>query len=102
MHDCTLNGQFTIAQQKLALLNFYFVAMTTTPPWCEGMINNINWPSKGFPINAIIDSVLCNRYRKVGSALWIIKSAAPRVQPEGEGLHIQCTCLYQEKMNSST
>ena len=48
------NGLFNISHQRLAL--FYFVAITTTPPWCEVMINNINWPSKGFPINAIIDS----------------------------------------------
>ena len=31
--------------------------------------------------------LLCNRYRMVGSVLWIIKPMTPRAQPEGEGLY---------------
>jgi hypothetical protein len=30
---------------------------------------------------------ISNRYHMVGSALWIIKHATPRAQPEGEGLY---------------
>ena len=31
---------------------------------------------------------VCNRYRMVGSVLWIIKLTTPRAQPKGEGLYV--------------
>jgi hypothetical protein len=46
------------------------------------------WPHSFHKImySAFVWYLLCNRYRMVGSVLWIIKSATPRAQPEGEGL----------------
>ena len=41
------------------------------------------------PIKFIIDynNNISNRYRMVGSVLWIIKPTTPRAQPEGDGLY---------------